>query len=128
MRYPSEIDRTANAASLEATSTYSNDGHTSVQIMRDPHPVAAVSRWSSDGRDLLPSASASEIRNAYGGYYAYFGTWEIDEGTRTVTHRIRGACVQWRSARTTSGRTNSLETGFSFGPRSARPAANSSFG
>lgn len=63
----------------------------SVQIMRDPHPVVAVSMWSSDGRDLLPSASAGEIRNAYGGYYAYFGRWEIDEGTRTVTHRIRGS-------------------------------------
>jgi hypothetical protein len=47
--------------------------------------------WSSDGRDLLPSASTSEIRDAYGGYYAYFGTWEIDESARTVTHHIRGS-------------------------------------
>jgi len=70
---------------------YSPDGHMSVQIMRDPHPAVGVSMWSSDGRDLLPSASASEIRNAYGGYYAYFGRWEIDEGTRTVTHRVRGS-------------------------------------
>jgi hypothetical protein len=73
------------------TLIYSPDGHMSVQIMRDPHPVVAVSMWSSDGRDLLPSASVSEIRNAYAGYYAYFGRWEIDEGTRTVTHRIRGS-------------------------------------
>ena len=29
--------------------------------------------------------------DAYGGYYAYFGTWEIDEGARTVTHHIRGS-------------------------------------
>ena len=73
------------------TLIYSPDGHVSVQIMLDPHPVVAASMWSNDGRDLLPSASASEIRNAYGGYYAYFGRWEIDEGARTVTHHIRGS-------------------------------------
>jgi hypothetical protein len=73
------------------TLIYSNNGHMSVQIMRDPHPAVAASIWSSDGRDLLPSASANEIRDAYGGYYAYFGTWEIDEGARTVTHHIRGS-------------------------------------
>jgi Lipocalin-like domain len=39
---------------------YSPDGHMSVQIMRDPHPVVAASMWSSDGRDLLPSASARD--------------------------------------------------------------------
>jgi hypothetical protein len=72
------------------TLIYGPDGHMSVQIMRDPHPVVAASMWSSDGRDLLPSASASEIRDAYSGYYAYFGTWEIDESARTVTHHIRG--------------------------------------
>src|SRR5688500_14731140 len=36
------------------TLIYSPDGHMSVQIMRDPHPVVAASMWSSDGRDLLP--------------------------------------------------------------------------
>ena len=40
---------------------------------------------------MLPSASANEIRDAYRGYYAYFGTWEIDERARTVTHHIRGS-------------------------------------
>ena len=56
------------------TLIYSPDGRMSVQIMRDPRPAVAVSMWSSDGRDLLPSASANEIRDAYSGYYAYFGT------------------------------------------------------
>jgi hypothetical protein len=73
------------------TLIYSPDGHMSVQIMRDPHPVGAASMWSSDGRELQPSASASEIRDAYSGYYAYFGTWDIDERARTVTHHIRGS-------------------------------------
>jgi hypothetical protein len=73
------------------TLIYSADGHMSVQIMRDPRPAAAASMWTSDGRNLLPSASANEIRDAYGGYSAYFGTWEIDARARTVTHHIRGS-------------------------------------
>ena len=73
------------------TLIYSPDGHMSVQIMRDPHPVVAASMWTSDGRELEASASANEIRDAYGGYYAYFGTWEVDERARTVTHHLRGS-------------------------------------
>ena len=73
------------------TLVYSPDGRMSVQIMRDPRPPVAGSMWSSDGRELLRSASADEIREAYGGYYAYFGTWKIDERARTVTHHILGS-------------------------------------
>jgi hypothetical protein len=72
------------------TLIYNPDGHMSVQIMRDPHPIPGAI-WSTDGRELLPGASAKEIRDAYGAYYAYFGTWEIDERARTVTHHIRGS-------------------------------------
>jgi Lipocalin-like domain len=73
------------------TLIYSSDGHMAVQIMRDPHPAAAGPMWSSDGRDLLPGAAATDIREAYRGYYAYFGTWEVDERAHRVTHHIRGS-------------------------------------
>ena len=73
------------------TLIYSPDGRMSVQIMRDPRPPVAASMWSSDGRVLLPSASANEIRDAYSGYYAYFGTWDVDERAHTVTHHIRAS-------------------------------------
>jgi hypothetical protein len=73
------------------TLIYSSDGHVSVQIMRDPHPVVAAAMWTSDGRELQPSASTTEIREAYSGYYAYFGRWDIDERARTVTHHVRGS-------------------------------------
>lgn len=56
----------------------------------DPRPSAG-SMWSTDGRDLLPSAPANDIRDAYRGYYAYFGTWEVDERAHRVTHHIRGS-------------------------------------
>ena len=73
------------------TLIYSPDGRMSVQIMRDPRPAGAGSMWSIDGRDLLPSASANEVRDAYSGYYAYFGTWEVDERAHTITHHIRAS-------------------------------------
>jgi hypothetical protein len=70
---------------------YSPDGRMTLQIMRDPRPTTAAPVWSSDGHDLLPSASASEIRDAYRGYYAYFGTWDIDQRAHTVTHHVRAS-------------------------------------
>lgn len=70
---------------------YSPNGRMTIQIMRDPRPTAAVAMWSSDGHDLLASAPANEIRDAYSGYYAYFGTWDADEGAHTVTHHVRAS-------------------------------------
>jgi hypothetical protein len=72
------------------TLIYSPDGHMALQIMRDP-PSAGSSMWSIDGRVLLPSASTNDTRDALSGYYAYFGTWEIDERADTVTHNVRAS-------------------------------------
>ena len=69
---------------------YSPDGRMAIQIMRDP-PAVAGSMWSSEGRVLLPRASPSDVRDAYSGYYAYFGTWEVDERAHTVTHHVRAS-------------------------------------
>jgi Lipocalin-like domain len=71
--------------------TYSPDGRMTIQIVRDPRPVAGGPMWSSDGHNLLPSASANDIRDAYNGYYAYFGTWDLDERAYTVTHHVRAS-------------------------------------
>ena len=73
------------------TLIYSPDGRMTIQIMRDPRPLVAGPMWSSDGHDLLPGASANEIRDAYSGYYAYFGTWDVDERAHTVTHHVRAS-------------------------------------
>ena len=97
----------------------------SVQIMRDPHPVVTASMWSSDGRDLQSSASANEIRDAYSADHAYFGTWEIDERARTVTHHIRGSMRAVEVGADYVRPYDSLASTLSFGPRSVRPAAKS---
>ena len=62
---------------------YSPNGRMNIQIMRDPRPMTAGPVWSSDGHRLLPNAPANDIRDAYSGYYAYFGTWDVDERART---------------------------------------------
>jgi hypothetical protein len=60
-----------------------------VQFMRDPRATFAAGRvWGRDNQQLLPTATAAEIRAAYTGYYAYFGTYDVDQGARTVTHHI----------------------------------------
>ena len=72
--------------------TYSRGGRMSVQFMRDPRSTFAAGRvWSPDNQTLLPTATASEIRDAYAGYYAYFGTYSVDERAQTVTHHIRAS-------------------------------------
>ena len=69
--------------------TYSPGGRMTVQFMRDPRTTFAAGRvWGRDNQQLLPTATAADIRAAYIGYYAYFGTYEVDEHARTVTHHI----------------------------------------
>ncbi len=63
-----------------------------VQFMRDPRATFVAGRvWGRDNRELLPAASAAEIRDAYTGYYAYFGTYDVDERAQVVTHHIKAS-------------------------------------
>jgi hypothetical protein len=63
-----------------------------VQFMRDPRPTFAGGRvWGPDNQKLLPAASATEIRDALAGYYAYFGTYDVDLRAQTVTHHIKAS-------------------------------------
>ena len=72
--------------------TYSPSGRMAVQFMRDPRPTFAAGRvWGPDNQKLLPAASAPEIRDAFAGYYAYFGTYQVDARAQTVTHHISGS-------------------------------------
>jgi Lipocalin-like domain len=62
---------------------YNSSGHMSVQLMRDPRPVFSVPGY----RD----ASEREKAGAFDGYYAYFGTYEVDVTAGTVTHIVIGS-------------------------------------
>jgi hypothetical protein len=74
---------------VTGTITYTPGGRMFVQFLGDPHPrFAAGNVFSPSARTLLPAAADDEIRRAYGGYYAYFGTYDIDERKRVVTHHV----------------------------------------
>ncbi len=64
---------------------YDASGHMSAQLMRRDRPA-----FASD--DLL-TGTASEIKSAFEGFVAYFGTYEVTEGKAIVVHRVEGSLL-----------------------------------
>jgi len=62
---------------------YDSTGYMSVQIMRDSRPT-----FESGDRWL---ASSEELKVAFEGYYAYFGTYEVNEKEGFVLHHVQGS-------------------------------------
>jgi len=62
---------------------YDSTGYMSVQFMRDPRPTFK-SGYSG-------SASLEEKKDAFEGYYAYFGTYEVNEKDGFVSHHVQGS-------------------------------------
>ena len=61
---------------------YQPNGYMAVQIMHDPRPTFSESRVTG---------TSDELRNAYFGYYAYWGTYTIDEAASTIEHKIQSS-------------------------------------
>lgn len=61
---------------------YDAQGNMSLQLMRSERPVFAVS-------DRM-AGTAEEIRPAFEGYHAYFGTFDVDDGRQIITHNLDG--------------------------------------
>lgn len=55
----------------------------SVQIMRDPRPTFD----SNDNAKATPEEKA----RAYDGYYAYYGTYQVNEAESTVMHHVQSS-------------------------------------
>lgn len=62
---------------------YDAQGHMSGQMMRADRPLFA----SGDQQ----KGTYAELQAAFGGYIAYFGTYEVDEANRTIIHHTQGA-------------------------------------
>jgi hypothetical protein len=60
--------------------SYDAHGHMAGQVMRPGRLDVAPGQWG-----------AQEVRSAYAGYIAYFGTYEVNEGEDTVVHHVEGA-------------------------------------
>lgn len=65
---------------------YDPTGHMHVQVMRTPATPPFASGNDADGTD-------AEIRAAYLGYVAYFGTYHVDAHKGTVVHRVEGSLM-----------------------------------
>jgi hypothetical protein len=63
---------------------YDPTGHLSVQIMLTPATPPFASGVDDKGTD-------EEVRAAYDGYVAYFGTYRVDEAKGVVTHLVESS-------------------------------------
>jgi Lipocalin-like domain len=64
---------------------YDGNGSMSVQLVKDPRP-----RFAEGNHE---KATTEEKVGAFDGYYAYFGRYEIDAASSTVTHFVRGSLL-----------------------------------
>lgn len=69
----------------EGLIVYDRSGWMSVQIVSDPHPAVP----KADSREDFVAAPAKEKVEAIDGYYAYWGTWEMDAVNATITDHIK---------------------------------------
>ena len=63
---------------------YDLTGHMSAQLMRTP----ATPRFASGDDE---KGTEAEVRAAYDGFVAYFGTYRVDEAKSVVTHVVEGS-------------------------------------
>jgi len=62
---------------------YDNTGHVAVQIMRPDRPKFAIND--------IDKGTPEELKAAWEGYSAYFGTYEINEAESFVVHHVEGS-------------------------------------
>jgi hypothetical protein len=60
--------------------SYDEHGHMAGQVMRPGRLDVAPGEWG-----------AQQVRSAYAGYIAYFGTYEVNEAEDVVVHHVQGA-------------------------------------
>ena len=68
--------------------TYDANGRMSMQVMRSDRPKFRGSGGKEGGYE---AGTAEEVMSAYRGYIAYFGTYEVNEEGRFVTHHIEAS-------------------------------------
>jgi len=64
---------------------YDATGRVHIQVMRTP-ATPPFAKDDAHGTD-------QEVRSAYDGYIAYFGTYDFDEAQGTVIHRVQGSLM-----------------------------------
>jgi hypothetical protein len=74
---------------------YDPSGWMSVQILGQPRPAmdAPASRPTPTATARVAPRDAQLKAAVLDTYYAYFGTWEFDEATSTVTHSVKASLI-----------------------------------
>ena len=74
---------------------YDPSGWMSVQIVGQPRPAmdAPASRPTPAATARVAPGDAQLKAAVLDTYYAYFGTWEFDEATSTVTHSVKASLI-----------------------------------
>ncbi|HYN83314.1 MAG TPA: lipocalin-like domain-containing protein [Gemmatimonadaceae bacterium] len=73
---------------------YSASGHMSVQFMRDPRPVLPERTDSGSnvarlaGADPFAALEVDQLRDLFGGYYAYFGRYQVSAAGDSIAHFV----------------------------------------
>ncbi len=78
-------------AGSEGIIVYDSAGWMSVQIAAPQRPAFPIPESRSASR--LPDRTARSRAAAFDTYYAYFGTWELDEATGVVTHHVKSSLI-----------------------------------
>ena len=78
-------------------------GHFSGQIMRSARPAF------TSGDQL--KGTPTEVKSAFEGYIAYYGTYEINQEEGTVTHHVEGSLFQTGWVRLRNASLSSPVTG-----------------
>ena len=65
--------------------SYDARGNMSVQLMRSDRPAFAIND--------IQKGTPEEIKAAFEGLLAYFGTYDVNEEEGTVTHHVRGSSL-----------------------------------
>jgi tetratricopeptide (TPR) repeat protein len=72
--------------------TYDASGTMSVQISGAARPAFSVADSRPAGADPIP-AEARAKSAALDSYYAYFGTWDLDDSGATLTHHVSSSLI-----------------------------------
>jgi hypothetical protein len=64
---------------------YDRSGWMSAQIVSDPKPTVP----ETNSREKFLEATPADKVAAIDGFYAYFGTWTVDNSGSTITHHIK---------------------------------------
>jgi hypothetical protein len=72
---------------------YDPSGWMSVQIAAPQRPAGDVPATRSGLAGPAAAAAAQAKAAAFDTYYAYFGTWTLDEASSVVTHRVSSSLI-----------------------------------